>query len=114
MTFTGLLNRRVDLEHRATDEADTHGNPTTATTGWHRNVPARRELLSTLERAQLGDLSAEVYLYLLDADEGGLALTRLDRIHDGPDVYEIRGAPDVVEGATGPHHIETVAERISG
>jgi hypothetical protein len=110
--FAGLLNRRVDVEHVDPDAEDEHGNRTRITTGWSYAVRARRELVSAEERATFGAFTAVIYRYYLEPTTR--PITDRDRVHDGPDVFEVRGGTDAVEGRRAVHHVEAVVEKVRG
>ncbi len=89
--FTTLLNQRGTLRRSTGATTDAEGE---TTQGYAPGVPVDAILQQT---------AATDWLLILDA---GVAIGPHDRYEQDGRTFEVRGLPDVVNGAFGPHHVE--------
>jgi len=119
VSFRRLLDRTVTLVPTVVDGEDAHGNDRLVEGAPIAGIPAARDPLDLFEQTgDTRDAQGLAYVYLFPATHEGVALapTGYDRIVDGDDTFEIRGAPDEIVRRRGGkiHHIEAIAYLAEG
>lgn len=113
MSFRKLLEREVTIVPRIVTGQDGRGNDVIVDGTPVEGVKAGRDPLDAKEDVDERDQQARTFVYFLPA---GTAITGYDRIVDGDETFEVRGAPDRVVRRRGgrEHHVEAVAYLIEG
>lgn len=113
MSFSRLLDREVTIVPRVVNGRDGRGNEIIVDGTPVEGVKAGRDPLEATEDLEARDQQARSFVYFLPA---GTPITGYDRIVDGTETFEVRGAPDRVIRRRGgrEHHVEAVAYLIEG
>lgn len=113
MSFSRLLDREVTIVPRIVTGEDARGNDVIGDGTPVEGVKAGRDPLEATEDLDERDQQGRVYVYFLPA---GTPITGYDRIVDGDETFEVRGAPDRVVRRRGgrEHHVEAIAYLIDG
>jgi hypothetical protein len=120
VSLRSLLDRRVSVvavNAPAVGPKDAFGNRAKVAAEPVGPIRARRDQSSTDETIVDRDQQARTFVYLLElrtvaGDE--VTLSGRDRIHDGSEVLEIIGSPELVKRRRLPHHWEARAEIVDG
>lgn len=103
MNVSGLLPQLVTVKTVTAGADDDFGNPTTSITS--RTVNGRLDQQASTEQVDGREVVVTRTILYLEPDD---PITSADKVAvDGRD-YEVAGAPNVVYGATSPHHLEVL------
>lgn len=111
MSLTALLNRVVAIVPMNVVTTDGYNNQHRGPGPEVPGIRTRRQQVAADEDIADRDQQARTYRYFFEAS---VAITGRDRIHDGPDILEVIGEPDRVDGMADTHHLEVTARIVSG
>lgn len=111
MSFRQGLTRRVSIVPMNVESRDRYNNVKHGPGPEIPDVPTRRDQLQATEDTTDRDQQARTFVYLFLP---AVAIGGRDRIHDGDDVLEVIGEPDLISRRRRPHHIEATARIVSG
>lgn len=112
MTFTGLLNRTVQVWRGTTSDTDEGGYPVEAWSLLTPDIPARITPVGDREGVAVDGTGAIIEAFAIVTPMTDL--TERDRIvDDATGVYRVDQVHQQ-DGATGPHHLEIVATKLTG